>query len=319
MAKKINPKDTNYKAWHIDQLAKSEFFQQKLHEWKLVEIAEQLEAIQGENLTWEKLVLGISENAWNKVIHRGIRPVVVFAHPEILQTILGSTAYYRMLAMVSQKSMNQIRGSVTNFETGTKFPDKEKAAFLASHLNQIISHLIETDKNLDTRKFDIWRGMSAGSQAQGSWQNAKGKQAEILLRGIIERRINGKGLAKETTARGLSTTEIALKNGKIIAFSSEPDISVLENGLVQIAVEIKGGIDNAAVLERIGAAIKSLRRAKEQNPNSITILVMHEVSFSVTAQKDLELSKETINYFFTLEELIGNELEKDKFFALLGI
>jgi hypothetical protein len=73
MAKKIDQKDTNYKAWYIDQLAKSEFFHQKLHEWKLVEIAEQLEAIQGENLTWARLALGISENAWNKVIHRGIK------------------------------------------------------------------------------------------------------------------------------------------------------------------------------------------------------------------------------------------------------
>lgn len=314
MAKKIDQKDTNYKAWYIDQLAKSEFFHQKLHEWKLVEIAEQLEAVQGENLTWDKSILGISENAWNKVIHRGIKPVIVFAHPEILQTILGSTAYYRMLAMVSQKSMNQVGGSVTNFETGSKFPDKEKAMFLASHLNQIISHLIETDEKLNAREFDIWRGMSAGSQAQGSWQNAKGEQAEILLRGIIEKRINGKGLAKEVT-----TTKIELNNRKIITFSSEPDISVLENGLIQIAVEVKGGIDTAAVLERVGAAIKSLRRAKEENSDSITILIMQEVAFSATAQKDIELSKEAINYFFKLEQLIENELEREQFFNLLGI
>jgi hypothetical protein len=314
MAKKIDQKDTDYKAWYIDQLAKSEFFHQKLHEWKLVEIAEELEAVQGENLTWDRLALGISENAWNKVIHRGIKPVIVFAHPEILQTILGSTAYYRMLAMVSQKSMNQVGGSVTNFETGTKFPDKEKADFLASHLNQIISHLIETDENLNAREFDIWRGMSAGSQAQGSWQNAKGEQAEILLRGIIEKRINGKGLAKEVTA-----TEIVLKNGKIIAFSSEPDISVLENGLIQIAVEVKGGIDTAAVLERVGAAIKSLKRAKEENPNSITILIMQEVAFSTTAQRDIELSKDAINHFFKLEQLVDNEAIREHFFDLLGI
>lgn len=313
MAKKINS-DSNYKAWYIDQLAKSEFFHQKLHEWKLVEIAEQLEAIQGENLIWDKLALGISENAWNKVIHRGIKPVIVFANPEILQTILGSTAYYRMLAMVSQKSMSQIGGSVTNFETGTKFPDKEKAEFLASHLNQIISHLIETDEKLNAREFDIWRGMSAGSQAQGSWQNAKGEQAEILLRGIIEKRINGKGLAKEITA-----TQIALKNGKIIAFSSEPDISVLESGLIQIAVEVKGGIDTAAVLERVGAAIKSLRRAKEENPNSITILIMQEVAFSATAQRDIELSKDAINHFFKFEQLVDNELVREQFFNLVGI
>jgi hypothetical protein len=314
MAKKINPKNTNYKAWHIDQLAKSSFFHQKLHEWKLVEIAEQLEAVQGENLIWNKLALGISENAWNKIIHRGIKPVIVFAHPELLQTILGSTAYYRMLAMISQKSMSQVGCSVTSFETGTKFPDKEKADFLASHLNQIISHLIETDENLNAREFDIWRGMSAGSQAQGSWQNTKGEQAEILLRGIIEKRINGKSLAKEITS-----TQIVLKNGKIIAFSAEPDISVWENGLIRIVVEVKGGIDTAAVLERVGAAIKSLKRAKEENPNSITVLIMQEVAFSTTAQRDIELNKETINHFFKLEQLFHNEEVREQFFNLLGI
>ncbi len=154
----------------------------------------------------------------------------------------------------------------------------------------------------------------AGSQAQGSWQNAKGEQAEILLRGIIEKRIKGKGLAKEITA-----TAIALKSGKIIAFSSEPDISVLENGLIQIAVEVKGGIDTAAVLERVGAAIKSLRRAKEENPNSITILIMQGVAFSTTAQKDIELNKDAINYFFKLERLVDNELIKEQFFNLFGI
>ncbi len=270
MAKKI--KDINhigYKAWYIDQLAKSEFFHQKLHKWKLVEIAEQIEKVKGEKLNWNKPDLKISESAWNKIIHRGIKPVVVFAHPEILKQIAGATAYYRMLAMVSQKSMNQIVGSVVAYEQGKKTPDEESASFLAAHLNQILSHLIEADEKVNAREFDLWRGMAAGSQAQGSWQNAKGDQAEILLRGMIERHLREKGAIAEA-----NETTIMPTNGRQLVFSSEPDLAVFFNKTLQVAVEIKGGIDSAAVLERVGAAIKSLKRAKEENPESITILIM---------------------------------------------
>ncbi len=94
-----------YKAWSLDQLTKSEFFHQKLHEWGLLEIAERIEEIKGETLEWDLDLLGISKRAWDKAIHRGIKPVVVFAHPEVLMSISGSVGYYRMLSMVSQKSM----------------------------------------------------------------------------------------------------------------------------------------------------------------------------------------------------------------------
>ena len=49
MAKKVKDKnDVSYKAWYIDQLAKSELFHKKLHEWKLIEVAEQIEIVKGE-------------------------------------------------------------------------------------------------------------------------------------------------------------------------------------------------------------------------------------------------------------------------------
>jgi hypothetical protein len=57
--------------------------------------------------------------------------------------------------------------------------------------NQIISRLIELDETIDAREFDLWRGMAAGSQAQGSWQNAKGAKFEVTVKGIIQKRIRG--------------------------------------------------------------------------------------------------------------------------------
>ena len=89
--------------------------------------------------------------------------------------------------------------------------------------------------------------------------------------------------------------------------------------MIESAVEIKGGIDKAGVLERVGAAIKSLRRAKEENPKSITILVMQAVSITQQAIEDLKSNRDAVNYWFTVEELIEDENKRETFFGLLNI
>ena len=68
--------------------------------------------------------------------------------------------------------------------------------------------------------------------------------------------------------------ELKLKDGRKFILGSEPDIGVYQDDLIQLAIEIKGGIDPAGVLERFGAALKSLRRSKQENSKSITILLM---------------------------------------------
>jgi len=84
---------TEREAWSLDQLTKSQFFHAKLHEWGMLEIAAQIEAVKGEELSWEWDRLGISERAWGKVIHRGIKPVVVFAsEPDIAICLEDSIA-----------------------------------------------------------------------------------------------------------------------------------------------------------------------------------------------------------------------------------
>ncbi len=161
--------NTRSEQWALDQLAKSTFFHRKLHEWKLLDMADQIYRVRGEQLDWNDL--DISEDAWNKVIHRGIKPVVVFVHPTVLQTLPGSIAYYRMLSMASQNSMGRIGLNLTAYEAGQAMTDDELARTVACHLNYIISALVEADETLDGREFDLWRGMAAGAQAQGSWLN----------------------------------------------------------------------------------------------------------------------------------------------------
>jgi len=310
--------DEEKKSWTIDQITKSEFFHQKLHEWGLLEIAYELEGIKGEELEWDIKKLNISQTAWNKIIHRGIKPVRVFSHPEVLKGNPKRISYYRMLAMVSQKSMSKVGLTVKDYEDGQKSFDNNIALKISKHLNKIISVLIEHDEEIDAREFDLWRGMAAGSQAQGSWQNTKGDRAEVVIKELIERRIREKGLIIKETIHG-KTEKFELKDGRILVMGSEPDIGIYKNDTIQIAVEIKGGIDPAGVLERFGAALKSLRRAKQENPQSVTILIMQGVSLTSKAKEEISESKATIDHFFTIEDILENEDLRKQLFNILNI
>ncbi len=311
--KVLRDEKSHYNAWETDQFAKSEFFLQKLTEWGLREVASQIETFDGETLEWDSRPLGISEKAWNRTHHRGIKPILVFAHPQILQTIPRAVGYYRMLAMVSQKSMNKIKLSVGRFESGRGFPNEIQALSISVRLNQIISYLIEADDNLDQREFDLWRGMAAGSQAQGSWQNLKGNQSEILVKGFMIRRLRDKDLVAHEKGEILQ-----LKDGRRIEFADEPDMAIYLKNQIQVAIEVKGGIDTAGVLERIGAAIKSLSRAKEENPNSLTILLLQGVSVTQTAANDLTINQASVNFWFTIEEFVQDEGLRNQIFEMLG-
>lgn len=308
------PNDAHIEAWTLDQLAKSAFFHRKLHEWKLLEIADQIDQVRGENLNWDSL--NISEQAWNKVIHRGIKPVVVFAHPFVLQTVQGSAGYYRMLAMVSQKSMKRVGISLDSYEAGKPIPNEAMAIIIAQHLNRIVSVLVEVDEAIDAREFDLWRGMAAGSQAQGSWQNNKGASAEVAIREIILRRLQEREIISGEEA---STTKIDLGNGRVLVFADEPDIAIYQNDVPQVAVEVKGGIDPAGVLERIGAALKSLQRTRQENPNSVTVLILQDVSMTERAKEDLNLSTGTVTYLFSAKGILEDEEQREQLFKIMGI
>jgi len=110
-----------------------------------------------------------------------------------------------------------------------------------------------------------------------------------------------------------------LKDERQFVFGSEPDIGAYKKNLIQTAVEIKGGIDPAGVLERFGAALKSLRRAKQENSKSITVLIMQGVSLTSKAEEEIEKSKSIIDYFFTIEDIIGNEDIRKDLFKILKI
>ena len=303
--------------WTKDQIAKSQFFHQKLHEWKLIEIVDELDKIDGENLEWNLPDLGISKTAWNKVIHRGIKPILVFANPSVISSKSNRITYYRLLSMVSQKSMSKVKMPTTIFENNDNSIPTDKAKNISYHLNKIISILIEFDKDLNPDELILWRGMGAGSQAQGSWQNVKGGIAEILIKTFVAKRISDVGLSSEEIDFQ-NTSQITLSDGRIVGFSSEPDIAFYKNSVIEIAIEIKGGIDPAGVLERFGATLKSLQEAKKENPEAITILLMENVSLTNEVKERIEISSD-IDYFFTMDELTDNSDKRQEFFNILNI
>ncbi|MBZ0300305.1 MAG: XcyI family restriction endonuclease [Anaerolineae bacterium] len=287
----------------------------------MVEVTDAIEAVKGENLHWDLATLRVSQSAWNKIIHGGIKPITVFAHPEILTTVPRSVSYYRMLSMVSHKSMSQIGLASSTYENDRVLPNSTKALAISIRLNEIISSLIESDVKIDAREFIMWRGMAAGSSAQGSWQNAKGDRAEIVIKGMLKREIREKNLllAQDTDEDEASHSQFALTDNRVVVFGAEPDIAVFEKGIISYVVEIKGGIDTAGVLERVGAAIKSLSRAKEENANAVTILIMQAVSMSQQAVNDLRTNQVAVNHWFTVEEILEDDDKRDTFFSLLNI
>lgn len=314
-------KTDKQRRWALDQLQKSQFFHQRLHDWELIQVARRIDTISGASLDWELEHLNISDSAWNRIIHSGIKPVTVFAHPGVLSTIEKSVSYYRMLSMVSQKSMREIGLPVERYEQSNRLPDIDSAVPIARRTNTLISALIDSELHIERREFDIWRGMAAGSQAQGSWQNKKGDYVEALMRqdllSQLQRlQLTAPDLSLDTDSRVL---EIPLLDGRTVRLASEPDILLYSDYRLHAAVEVKGGIDPAGVLERVGAAIKSLSRAKDESPGAITILIMSAVSISPQAKQDIEANKSIVNYWFTIEDILQDSKQKQRYYSLLGI
>jgi len=308
----MNEGSAKVQTWKLDQLFKSLLFHQKLHEWGLLEIAEEIEKIRGERLDWNKEQLHIAEDAWNKTIHRGIKPVRVFAHPKVLVRNPKRVSYYRMLSMVSQKSMQNIGLTVKNHEEGRAKLEEPIALTIAQRLNELISSIIEMDQVLNERELDLWRAMAAGTQAQGTAQNIKGSKAEGSVKKLVREHIisHGLGTFKKNSA--------LLKDGRKVIFGSDPDIRIYRDEKIESSTEIKGGIDAAGIHERRGAALKSFQNAKDQNESSINILVLPTIALTSQAKSAIEKS-DIIDCHFDIEELLKDPNVQEKFFQLLGL
>lgn len=107
-------------------------------------------------------------------------------------------------------------------------------------------------------------------------------------------------------------TSISLVNGLQIKFGDDPDVQFEQQGKVAAAIEIKGGIDPAGALERLGAAIKTLQRVKQEFGRCKTILLIRKSTITEGVKRDIERSREYIDAWFTIEDFLDKpEIQED--------
>lgn len=87
--------------------------------------------------------LCIEPSAWNRVIEIGIKPLLVFARPDVMKQVPESSLHYRGLALLSRKRVSEIAGNIDAWEQGgrARITD-DKALKLARLYNTVISCII---------------------------------------------------------------------------------------------------------------------------------------------------------------------------------
>ena len=213
-----------------------------------------------ENLSWDLGQLGIDEEAWRHVQAIEANPALVFAHPDVLCAHPDTSLHYRGIATLSLKRVQQIAGSVTQWEeTPSKARVTQKRALKVARLyNFVISSVIRnsTEWTLENGYRNVLA--TIGITLDGALRNIIGQEAEQALKERILEWLDG----QHDVPREPEDTGVAWVLGKEkslrMTYSSEPDICFegkAPDGSWEIVstIEVKGGMDPAGALERLGA------------------------------------------------------------------
>jgi len=308
---------------------RSSTFSRKLKELSFFEFEKRIKTLAelDEAFSWDKRnEWGIAEDAWEIIDEAQISPLFLFLHPRILQEQPDLLAYYRSVALLSQKGLKQILSiTVEEIEQSAKVPSREKVKKICLLINDFISIII---KSVDTITLAQISGMmfaSAGAQIQGSWNNAIGLEGELLVRKLIIREFINKNIIKGYTMTNgkilkeldkplesaIDIKVLLLSTQGSLVFSSEPDISIYDrNGVVKGDIEIKAGIDPGGALERLGAAMKSFENTRRDNPLCECFYLCGRVTEEVTKRV-----AGAVNFgnMYTLNEIIYESNKQDEF------
>lgn len=223
-------------------------------------------------LEWNLDQLGIESQVWDYITKKqSYAPQHVFCHPDLLMAYRPASLYFRGLAGLSIKSVEQHVGGIKNLEI-----DKSKGKLLADKAmrmtrlyNTFICSNIKgaVDWTLEDGHRTILATM--GITYDGIMRNTVGTIAEDRVRALLLQYVVENHLVVSPPDIDPMADEplaiVELNNGIFMKFASDPDVSFFrEDGrtieLLAI-VEIKGGIDPAGALERYGAATKSFQHA----------------------------------------------------------
>ena len=235
----------------------------------------------GTDLDFESLEdLMISESAWQYATAAKIAPRFMFAHPSLLQSHPETSQYYRGMALLSQKQVQQLAAPVSSWESGSR--KSEVAAKycikVARLYNAVISSIIEdsSDWTLENGYRNIIATM--GIRLDGMFRNKIGQMAEELIKSRIADWLHGQGLICEPVG-GL----YGLPDGYEMLYGSEPDIRFAKGNRTVATIEIKGGKDPAGALERLGAMQKSFA---ETPAGCVNILIAGVVTPAMKTRLD---------------------------------
>ena len=280
---------------------RSTFFYSKLrsHDYfNLFALIQNLSSIEGSKLNWsQREQWKISDTAWSVLEANKLPPMIVFAHPKILQLHPSFLKYYRGVSMLSQKGLQTITGvaSVKRIESGMVSPGTLKSEIigkLISSINEVISLVVSLSVEINENKIQGMMFATAGVTIDGSWRNAVGIEGERVIRSIVLRELVRHNEVSSISDKQNRTTpmneidlsgilevidnarSVNLVNGYSLLFGSEPDVTMLnDSGDIVGAMEIKAGLDPAGALERLGAIFKSFENTLAEYPDAVTILV----------------------------------------------
>ena len=260
-----------------------------------------------EELSWDRGQLGIDEEAWRHVEAIKAKPALVFAHPDVLCAHPDASLHYRGIATLSLKRVQQIAGSVSQWEES---PSKarvkhERALKVARLYNFVISSIIRnsTEWTLENGYRNVLA--TIGITLDGALRNIIGQEAEQAVKERILEWLNGQSeILWEPEGTG-EAWHFGNDRALRMIYSSEPDIC-FEGKLpddsweIVSTIEVKGGMDPAGALERLGAVKKSFDQTPTRAKNFLVVGV-------VTDEMRKQLEQMPIEKFFLLNETLHND------------
>lgn len=243
-----------------------------------------------------------------------LRGEFLFPVPSILTANPKLLGYYRLLLGFSQKELF-VKAKLGRFK-----PMEEKGAMspaVAEELPDLCrafaARASELLRELGPERFSVeflddLTLLTVGPQLRGSNNTKIGKLANQAVFDLIHS-IVAHGIEKETPTR----LEIRMSSGRkaIIAFSPDPDITIVEEARKIVAIEVKGGGDKSNIWNRLGEAEKSHQSAKQKH--FVEFWTIHNVP-----DLDLALAREkspTTNQFYSLRDMVPGSEELGRFRA----
>ena len=213
---------------------------------------------------------------------------VIAADPDLI-------GYYREQAGIPAKRFQQNVAGTKG--AGTK--ERNRAA--AQLVNEVVSAIVVARGGWQESYHERLAASTQAVSLDGTVRNRIGQDAEEKVAQKLVEWL----MAKDLMVKEIRTKVFELRGGIALRFASEPDIGfyhgfVLERDKLIAVVEIKGGKDPAAALERIGAIEKSMN----ETPAECWRFVILGVT---TTEMEKRLEKLNVRAHFDLEKLLNDE------------